>query len=85
MLRRYVGRGDMAAERGSQALDDLTGFPITRHEHEPFLPRIWSLRENLTAYDAAYVALAEVLGATLVTRDGRLAKAVAGLVSVEVL
>jgi len=75
----------MGAERGSQALDDLTSFPITRYEHEPFLPRIWSLRESLTAYDAAYVALAEALGATLLTRDVRLAKAVDGSVSVEIV
>ncbi len=68
-----------------EALDDLTSFPIIRHEHEPFLTRIWSLRENLTANDAAYVALAEVLGATLLTRDGRLAKAVDGLLSVEIV
>ena len=85
VLRRYVGRGDMGAHRGAQALDDLRSFPITRYEHEPFLPRIWSLRENLTAYDAAYVALAEGLDATLLTRDGRLAQAVDGLVSVEIM
>ncbi len=75
----------MSVDRGSQALSDLTGFPITRYEHALFLPRIWSLRENLTAYDAAYVALAEELGATLLTRDTRLANAVEAIVPVEIV
>jgi hypothetical protein len=57
------------------ALELLTRFPITRYSHEPLLARIWALRADLTAYDAAYVALAEALGATLLTRDERLAAA----------
>ena len=55
----------------------LTGFAAlraTRHDHGPFRSRIWALRHNLTAYDAAYVALAEALGAPLVTSDARLAR-----------
>ena len=48
-------------------------FPIARYEHEPLLSRIWELRDSLTAYDAAYVALAEGLRATLLTRDKKLA------------
>lgn len=48
---------------------------LTRYPHAPFWARIWQLRDNLTAYDAAYVALAEALDAPLITTDGRLARA----------
>lgn len=57
------------------ALRHLAGFPIRRMPLAPLLPRIWELRDNLTAYDAAYVALAERLDAHLVTCDGKLAGA----------
>ena len=73
VLRRYALRGEVKAERAQQALDVMTEFPLTRYAHEPLLSRMWELRENLTAYDAAYVALAEGLRATLVTRDRKLA------------
>ena len=73
VLRRYVARGDMRPERGRLALELFARFPFTRYSHEPLLGRIWLLRQNLTAYDAAYVALSEGLGATLLTRDARLA------------
>ena len=72
-LRRYAARGEISGHRGRVALGLLIGFPITRYPHEPLLARMWALRANVTAYDAAYVALAEALGATLVTRDERLA------------
>ena len=72
VLRRYVLRGELKPERAQQALEVMAEFPVTRYDHEPLLGRIWELRENLTAYDAAYVALAEELNATLVTRDRRL-------------
>jgi len=75
VLRRYVLRGELYAERARQALDVLAVFPLTRYAHEPLLARMWDHRENLTAYDAAYVALAEGLRAKLVTRDARLAAA----------
>jgi predicted nucleic acid-binding protein len=75
MLRRYVARGEIAEPRGREALEVLAVFPLTRYPHEPLLGRIWALRESLTAYDAAYVALAEALGVTLLTRDQRLARA----------
>jgi predicted nucleic acid-binding protein len=75
VLRRYVQRREMSAARAEHSLELFAQFPIARHPHEPLLSRIWRLRNNLTAYDAAYVALAEGLGAVLVTRDERIAKA----------
>jgi predicted nucleic acid-binding protein len=68
----------LRARRGPEvaaALELLTGFPGTRYPHEPILGRIWTLRVNLTAYDAVYAALAEALGATLLKLDERLAAA----------
>lgn len=50
-------------------------MPVTRRSHHPLIPRIWELRDNLTPYDASYVALAEALGCPLVTADARLAAA----------
>ena len=75
VLRRYSLAGNLDSERGQQAVEDLAGLPITRYRHDFFLPRIWELRKNVTAYDAVYVALAEALNATLLTRDERLAGA----------
>lgn len=75
VLRRFVHRGELSAVRGREALELLLRLPITRHGHEPLIARIWALRANLTAYDAAYVALAEGLRAPLVTCDARLAAA----------
>jgi predicted nucleic acid-binding protein len=75
VLRRYCASGEMDAERGREALRDLADIPINRYPHDVFLPRIWELRPNMTAYDAAYVALAETLPAPLLTRDTRLASA----------
>jgi len=75
VLRRYEARGALGAARGAMAVALLQGFPLTRHPHAPLLTRLWALRDNLTAYDATYVALAEALGAVLVTCDPRLARA----------
>ena len=75
VVRRYVGRGDVTAERGARALEDLADLDVVHHPHEPLLRTIWRLRTNLTAYDAAYVALALALDAPLVTLDARLAAA----------
>lgn len=72
VLRRYSLAGELDSARGLQALEDLADFPLTRYPHDLFLPRIWELRHNLTAYDAAYVALAEALAAPLLTRDAAL-------------
>ena len=75
VLRRYAAAGeivDWVAERALQALADLD---MVRHTHELLLPLVWTLRHNLTAYDAAFAALAAVLGAPLVTLDARIAQA----------
>ena len=74
-LRRYVRTGIIPADRGAEALADLGDLPLTRYPHQVLLPRIWELRHGLTAYDAAYLALAEVLDAPLITRDRALANA----------
>jgi predicted nucleic acid-binding protein len=75
VLRRYAASGEIDAERGRAALSDLADFPLHRYPHDFLLPRVWDLRNNLTAYDAIYVALAEALDAPLLTRDKRLATA----------
>lgn len=75
VLRRYALTGKLNPARGLQALEDLADFPLTRYPHDLLLPRIWQLRHNVTAYDAAYIALAEALAAPLLTRDAALASA----------
>ncbi len=75
VLRRYVLRHGFSERRGVELLEDLTTMSIYRYPHTAMLPRIWELRDNVSAYDAAYIALAETLEATLVTRDARLARA----------
>jgi predicted nucleic acid-binding protein len=73
-MRNMVVRGALPADRGKVALLDLADLPLTRYPATRLLGRIWQLRDNLTAYDAAYVALAEALGTPLVTTDRRLAR-----------
>lgn len=75
----------MSATRLREAIEDLALFPITRHGHSSLLERVFELRGNLTAYDAAYVALAEALDATLVTCDKALAKSPGKRATVEVI
>ena len=75
VLRRYVFQGVIDAARGQLALEHLALLDIDRYAHDLFLPRIWALRDNVTAYDAAYVALAEALDAPLLTTDRRLSAA----------
>ena len=85
VLRRYVARGELTAVRAGEAIETMAVFPVERYSHEPLLGRIWALREDLTAYDAAYVALAEALGAPLLTGDERVAGAPGVRARVELL
>ena len=85
VLRRQLSVGKLDARRAQLALDDLLEIPIQRAPHRPLLRRCWELRDNLSVYDAAYVALAEALDAPLVTADARLAKAPRVRCAVEVL
>jgi predicted nucleic acid-binding protein len=75
VLRRLARTGTVAPERAREALADLERLATVRHGHELLLSRMWELRDTLTAYDAAYVALAEAIGATLITCDVKLAQA----------
>jgi predicted nucleic acid-binding protein len=83
VLRRLVRELTVTAQRAEQAIEDLLSLRVTRYPHFVFLPDIWRLRHNFSAYDAAYLALAEKLGATLITRDARLASASRRGVNVE--
>jgi predicted nucleic acid-binding protein len=74
-LRRYLRGGEIDEHTAALALEDLRALDMERHAHEPLLTRVWELRENLTAYDAVYVALAEALDARLLTCDRRIARA----------
>jgi predicted nucleic acid-binding protein len=84
-LRRYAREGELDASVAAQAIDDLRDLDLQRHAHEPLLERIWQLRQNLSAYDAAYVALAEALDAVLLTCDGRLTRAAGRALHVELV
>ena len=85
VLRRLVREGTVSADRAGQAIQDLFDLRLTRYPHFVLLPRIWQLRNNLSAYDAAYVALAEALNATLVTRDAGMKSAPGHTASIELL
>ena len=75
VLRGYVRDKTITAQRGQEALEDLRDLPLSRYPHDFLIPRIWELRATLTAYDAVYVALAELLGAPLLTCDSKIASA----------
>jgi len=85
VLRRFAARGRWQDARAAEALSDFEAIRITRHAHAPLRDRIWELRANVTAHDAAYIALAELLRCPLVTRDRRLTKAPGHRADVEVL
>lgn len=75
VLRRYAAADEISDARAADALTDLADMDIALYSHAVLLPDVWRMRHNLTAYDAAYVALAEILHATLLTLDARLAAA----------
>jgi predicted nucleic acid-binding protein len=72
-------------QRGQEALEDLAGLPLDRYPHDFLLPRVWDLRATLTAYDAVYVALAELLDAPLLTCDRKIASAPGHSANIEVI
>jgi len=74
-LRRAARAKRLDEDRSLQALTDLAALPLRRVPHLPLLGRVWELRDNLSAYDASYVALAEALDTVLVTADGRIERA----------
>lgn len=78
-LRRLLRSGSLDDARAAEAIDDYLALPLERHGHEALLSRVLELRENFSAYDATYVALAERLGASLLTADAALARAAARL------
>ena len=73
-LRRLVAAGELTEDRAADVQSDFADLAIVRYAHHPLADRMWELRQDLSAYDAAFVALAEALGASLVTCDGRLAR-----------
>jgi predicted nucleic acid-binding protein len=85
VLRRLCALDQLATQRANQALADLGAIRLERVAHRPLLQRCWEVRHNITVYDAAYVALAEILGATLLTADERLARAPGTTCAIELL
>jgi predicted nucleic acid-binding protein len=83
--RRQTRNGLMDARRAALALADLTALPLRRAPHRALLARCWELRDDLTIYDASYVALAEALEVTLLTGDARLARATGPQCPIELL
>ncbi|HET7207439.1 MAG TPA: type II toxin-antitoxin system VapC family toxin [Terriglobales bacterium] len=85
VVRRFVRDRVITAQRGEEALEDLSDMPLRRYAHDFLIPRVWELRATLTAYDAVYVALAEVLDVPLLTCDRRIASASGHSAKVEVV
>ena len=84
-LRSMVRRSELTGSQARRAVHNLPLLPIVRIDHRPLLGRCWELRDNLTVYDAAYVALAEVAMATLITADVRMGQAPGVRCEIEVL
>jgi predicted nucleic acid-binding protein len=84
-LRRLVRTGEVSSGRANEAIADLTDLDLHRHPHLDLLGRAWKLRDNISAYDAMYVALAEAIEAPMVTCDGPLAKAPGHRARIEVI
>jgi predicted nucleic acid-binding protein len=84
-LRRLVRTGDVSPGRAEEAIADLADLDVHRHPHLDLLGRVWTLRDNISAYYAMYVALAEAIEAPILTCDGPLAKAPGRLARIEVV
>lgn len=84
-LRRLVRTGEVSPGRADDAIADLTDLDLHRHAHLDLMDRAWKLRDNITAYDAMYVALAEALDAPIVTCDRPLASAPGHRARIEVV
>jgi predicted nucleic acid-binding protein len=84
VLRRLAREKIVSVNRANEVVQDLEALRITRYPHFVMLGRVWELRDKSSVYDAAYVALAEKLGATLVSRDARLAGASGHRAKIEV-
>jgi predicted nucleic acid-binding protein len=82
-LRGLERSGKLTADRAFDVRTDLAALNIARHPHEPLGDRVWALRGTLSAYDATFVALADLLGATLVTCDAKLAAAASDRADIE--
>ena len=83
--RRAVRSGSLDADRADRAIDRLARLPLTIEPHAGLVQRIWELRDRSSAYDGAYVAIAEALGAPLLTADERLARAAQGICEVQLV
>jgi len=84
VIRRAAVNGSLTAGQARRAVDDLLAVPLVVYPTSPLLRRAWGLRNNLTSYDACYVALAEALGCGLLTADARLANAPGSRCPIEV-
>jgi predicted nucleic acid-binding protein len=84
-LRRLVRTGEVSSRRAAEAIADLTEFDLHRHAHVDLLGSAWKLRDDISAYDAMYVALAEAIDAPIVTCDGPRAKAPGHRARIEVI
>lgn len=85
VFRKFCAAKRFDAQRASQALSDLRDLRMDRIPHRELIRRCWELRQNVTIYDASYIAVAELFGATLVTADVRLAKVPGAKCKIEVL
>jgi predicted nucleic acid-binding protein len=84
-LRRLVRMGEVSPSRADEVIADLGDLDLHRHAHLDLLARAWTLRDNVSAYDAVYVALAEAMEATIVTCDGPLAKAPGSRIRIDLI
>ena len=84
-LRRLVRTGEVLPGRADEAIADLADLDLHRHSHVDLLARAWKLRDNISAYDAMYLALAEAIEATVVTCDSPLARAPGHRARIEVI